>query len=230
MIISVNEPSIASQAGLLAGDRIVSLAGHSMASWQDVGMQLIKSVGQGNVPVVIKNRRGVSRHTALALHQFPYQRGHASLLSSIGINPDLSVKYRQQVQGQPFLQSLQQAALKLIDLCDFFLIMLKQLLTGSIPFFLLLGPFSFFTVVVHSFLQGLVVFSLFIAHLSLAVALVNLFPIPGLDGGSIVYAMLEKIRGKPVSVPLEVLLHRLALIWMTIILVQLLLNDLRRYL
>ena len=81
---------------------------------------------------------------------------------------------------------------------------------------------------VASFLQGLVVFLYFISSLSFAVALINLFPIPGLDGGSIMYALIEKIRGKPVSVGMEVLLHRLIFIVFCLVLVQLLLNDLQR--
>ncbi len=76
----------------------------------------------------------------------------------------------------------------------------------------------------------MIVFLFFIANLSLVVALVNLFPIPGLDGGSILYTVLEKIRGKPISVAMEVLLYRFVLIAFSITLVHLLMNDLNRFL
>lgn len=72
-------------------------------------------------------------------------------------------------------------------------------------------------------------FLYFIASLSLTVGFVNLLPVPGLDGGSMVYVLLEKIRGKPISIAMEVLLHRLALILFMLIFVQLILNDLARY-
>lgn len=105
---------------------------------------------------------------------------------------------------------------------------LKQLLTGVIPFSVLLGPLGIFAASVASFTQGVAVFLFFIATLSFAVAVINLFPIPGLDGGSIVYALIEKVRGKAVSVPMELLLHRLVFIIFCVLLVHLLMNDLQR--
>lgn len=105
---------------------------------------------------------------------------------------------------------------------------LKQLFSGLIPFSALLGPIGIFAASVASLTQGVVVFMFFIATLSLAVAVINLFPIPGLDGGSIVYALIEKIRGKPVSVAMELLLHRLVFIVFCVVLVHLLMNDLQR--
>ncbi len=128
-----------------------------------------------------------------------------------------------------FFQACQNAFLQIMGLLYFFLVMLKQLFTGHIPFAALLGPLGLFTAMVNSFLQGLAVFLYFIASLSLSVALVNLFPIPGLDGGSIVYALVEKVRGKPASIAMEILLHRLMFIAFSLVLVQLILNDMQRY-
>lgn len=108
------------------------------------------------------------------------------------------------------------------------MMILKQLFTGAIPFSVLLGPIGIFAASVASLMQGIAVFLFFIATLSLAVAVINLLPIPGLDGGSIVYAIVEKIRGKPVSVPMELLLHRLVFIIFCVLLVHLLMNDLQR--
>jgi len=106
---------------------------------------------------------------------------------------------------------------------------LKQVLSGTVPFLLLLGPLGLLMTMVHSFLQGLAVFLYFIANLNLAVAIVNLLPLPGLDGGAIVYTCIEKIRGKPISVALEVLLHRLAMIALCVLFIQLIMNDVQRY-
>jgi regulator of sigma E protease len=71
---------------------------------------------------------------------------------------------------------------------------------------------------------GIIAVITFTALLSINLGLINLFPIPGLDGGSIVYALIEKIRGKPVSVATELLLHRLTFIIFCMVLVHLLMN------
>ena len=147
----------------------------------------------------------------------------------IGINPEVSAPQIEQVQGSCFLLACEHATHQLLGLILFFIVMLKQLATGALPFSLLLGPFGLLTSMVHSFFKGRGVFLYFITTLSLSVGLTNLLPIPGLDGGSIVYALIEKVRGKPVSVAMEVLLHRLMLIVLCVFVVHLLMNDLQHY-
>lgn len=230
VLANVATPSIAATAGLAAGDRIISIAGQTVPSWREVGMRLIMMLDNSAVDVVVENATGTKRHVSLDLTQWRTKHSNASILKALGVSPDLSAHNLQRVDGLPLLQACQQALLQMMRLVWFFLVMLKQLLTGVIPFGLLLGPFGMFTAMLDSFLQGLSVFLYFIASLSLAVAVVNLLPVPGLDGGSIVYALLEKIRGKQVSVGMEVLLHRLVFIAFCLVLVQLILNDLQRYL
>ena len=228
VIEKIMSSSIAYTAGLVEGDRISSIAGQPVASWRDVGMQLMMGLGHDGVDVVVDNVSGAKHQVKLDLAKWHYGPGKNSLLLSIGVSPDLSEKNKQQVAGLSWWSACQQAMLQISGIFYFFLVVLKQLLTGVIPFAVLLGPLGLFTVMVSSFLQGLAVFLYFIASLSLTVALINLLPVPGLDGGSIVYALVEKIRGKPVSVGLEILLHRLVFIAFCLILVQLLLNDVRR--
>ncbi len=230
VISMVKAPSVAATAGLMPGDRVLSLAGHRTRSWRAVGMELIMQFGHKNVALVVENKEGKPRVLTLNLQQWHYQRGDRSLLEAIGLRPDLSKKHSQTVPGLSLLKAVPQAAITVLDWVVFFLVMLKQLVTGAIPFLLLLGPLGLFMVIVHSFFQGVVFFLSFIANLSLAVALINLLPLPALDGGSIVYAWVEKIRGKPMSIAFEILLYRLAFIWFCLLLVQLLLNDAQRYL
>ncbi len=230
VIADIKAGSIAFNAGLAGGDRMIRVAGQPVSTWRDVGMQLIMALGDHHLDVAVENKAGARHQVQLDITHWRYGHGNGSLLTALGVSPDISVKNKQHVAGLPFLQAGQQAYWQVISLLYFFLVMIKQLLTGVIPFSLLLGPIGLFTVMVDSFLQGLAVFFNFIAYFSLAVALINLFPIPGLDGGSIIYVLIEKVRGKPVSVEMEVLLHRLVSIAFCLILVQLLLNDLQRYL
>lgn len=230
VIDAIAPSSVAAKAGLAAGDKIVSLAGLQMPSWRSVGLQLIMTMGHDDIDVVVENTKGKQRHLSLDLKQGLTQSRPVTLFKAIGIHPNVSIQSLQQVQGIPFFQALNQAFFQLMNLGLFFLVLLKQLLTGAIPFSFLLGPLGLFTVIIDSFLQGLTVFLYFMANLSLSVALMNLFPIPGLDGGSIVYALIEKIRGKAVSVGTEVLVHRLVFIAFCLLLVQLMLNDAERHL
>ena len=229
VIATITTPSLASTAGLVAGDRITSIDGQPVLSWQDAGMQLLMTLGTKSVDVGVENVAGATHQVRLNLSQWRYSHGKESLFAAIGIAPDLSEKNKHQLVGLSWPKACQQAFFQVFHLLYFFLVLIKQLLTGAIPFSVLLGPIGLFTVLVSSFFQGLTVYLYFIANLSLTVALVNLLPIPILDGGSIIYTLVEKIRGKPVPLRTEILLHRLIFIAFCMILVQLLLNDLYRY-
>lgn len=227
-IQSITLGSRAAQAGIIAGDRFVAIDGQATPTWNDVGMKLVIFWGKKEVPVqLISNPGKKLKEIVLDLNNLEISRGKLNLLKWLGINPDLSAA-KGMLRASSWLDAIQHANQTIVTVIYFFLMIFKQLFSGTIPFSILLGPLSVFAVSVATLTQGIAVFLYFIASLSLAVALVNVFPIPGLDGGSIVYAIIEKIRGKPVSVPMELLLHRLMFIVFCVLLVHLLMNDLQK--
>lgn len=221
--------TIAAKAGFQAGDSFVSMGDQLTNSWQEVGMGFIRLLGKPDVPILVKDKSRHVRQIKLDLSQWRYKKGMPSLLTSLGIDAAPIKENTKQIAGQSVVSAFSHAVKKSFYLIGFFLIMLKQIITGTIPFAVLLGPLGLFASSIHSFFQGISVFMYFIATLSLAVGLVNLMPVPGLDGGLILYALVEKVRGKPVSIAFEVLLHRLVMIIFMLIFVQLLINDLQRY-
>jgi regulator of sigma E protease len=226
-IQTVEPQSTAAQAGMLPGDRFVSIGGYPTPTWSDVGMRLVILWGKKDIPVTVAHADGKEGQATLDLNKVKFHGKKLSLLAQLGINPNLSA-VKSELQASSIWDAIHQANQAIGTMVYFFLMVLKQLFTGVIPFSVLLGPLGIFAASVASLMQGVVVFMFFIASLSLAVALINLFPIPGLDGGSIVYAIIEKIRGKPVSVAMELLLHRLAFIIFCVVLIHLLMNDLQR--
>lgn len=229
VVKAVSPNSIAAIAKIEAKDRIIEVGGQITPSWQAVGMRFLTQLGRSPVPVKVLAPNGSVRQVDLNLKNVRFIK-NASLLAQLGFIPSVAPIHSEQVSGKSFFVALKQAILLSVQLLTFFLLMLKQLITGAISFTMLLGPISLLAVSVGSFLQGLSMYLYFIASLSLVVGLVNLFPLPTLDGGSIMYALIEKIRGRPVSVALEILLHRLTLIVLLIVLMHLLMNDVQRYL
>ncbi|RUR04641.1 RIP metalloprotease [Legionella sp. km772] len=224
-IETVQANSVAAKAGIMPQEQFLSIAGRDTFSWQDVGQELIVSWGQKNIPVSLKTSTGEIKQTTLDLSQIGFNEQARSLLASLGLVPN--VKAAQQLLKAPSLgNAIQQANNTISHYVYFFLIILKQLFTGVIPFSVLLGPIGLFATSIASLSQGILVFLYFIAGLSVAVAFINLFPIPGLDGGAILYTLIEKIRGEPISIALEILIYRLMMVLLFLILVQLLKNDL----
>lgn len=229
MVQAVEPNSIVANAGIRENDRIIDIAGQTTSSWQEVGMGLIVNLGKQSVPVTIENADHVVQKVSVDLHQVSLH-GKKSLFAALGLELNPKKLKRDVIVGIPFFDAVSKAIGKSCALLSFFLVMLKQVITGAVSFAMLLGPASILALSVASFTQGLAIFLYFIASLSLAVGLVNLFPVPSLDGGSIIYAIVEKIRGKPVSVAMEILLQRLVMIALSILLLQLAMNDLQRYL
>lgn len=229
VIAKVVKPSLAAAAGLTSGDKILRLNGQNTASWPEANMQLLTGLGNKSVDIVVENTTGNVRHTTLDLTKWHYHGGKNALLLGIGITPELSEKYREHIPALSLLTAGCHAFTQLTQIIWFYCIMLKQLITGVLPFAILIGPLGTFSLMVHSFLQGLARFLYFITCLSIVVGIVNLLPIPSLDGGSILYALIEKIRGKPISVAMEILIQRLVMIILGVFLVQLLLNDVQNF-
>ncbi|MDI1351853.1 MAG: site-2 protease family protein [bacterium] len=221
--------SVAAKAGFFPSALFLSVADQATPSWQDVGKELIIGWGHKDVKVqLIHPQTKVIANRVIDLSNVPLNVKDKSLLASLGIVPNYMAKQEITVASS-FIGAVKDASLAIIHLLYFFMMIFKQLFSGNIPFSMLLGPLGIFSASISSFTQGMVVFSYFIASLSTAVALVNILPIPSLDGGSIIYALLEKGRGKPLSVAFEVLVHRLVFILLGIILVHLIMNDLGRF-
>lgn len=227
-IKTVRPNSTAAHAGIRSGDKFISVGHDATSTWSDVGMRLIILWGKKDTPITLLHSNGSQTQVTLDLSKEQVHGGKGSLLQQLGIEPNPSA-VKNTLRASSLLDAMYQTNRYMLNMVYFFLIVIKQFVSGVIPFSLFLGPIGLFTASVTSLMQGLAVFLFFIANLSLAVAVINLFPVPGLDGGSIVYALIEKIRGKPISVAMEILLHRLTFIVFCLLLVQLFMNDLQRF-
>ncbi len=229
VVASISPFSHAANAGLLAGDRINQVAEHDTPYWRDVGMRFIMNAGKNNVVIQFCSTAGQCRISHINLNLRDIKTSHQSIFSALGIIPEKSSTYILHIKGLPITQAVRNAWVQSSQLVCFFVIMIKQILTGNIPFAALLGPFKLFETIIDSFSQGLAIFLYFLANFNIAMALVNLLPLPNLDGGAIIYGLIEKFRGKPLSIAFELLIYRLCFIVLVLIFIQLILNDLRSY-
>ena len=195
-IQSVQATSAAAQAGILAGDQFIAVAGYPTPSWQEVGMELVILWGNKDVKITLKQADQQLKDVTLDLSQIKFTGREKSLLASMGISPNLSAA-SSVMRSSSFLDAMQRANTAVVHMIKFFMMILKQLFSGVMPFAILLGPIGIFAASIASLKQGVVVFIFFIASFSLAVAVVNLFPVPGLDGGSILYGIIEKFAVNP---------------------------------
>lgn len=218
--------SAAEKAHLKPADRLLEVDKTRVHSWQEVATELIIQMGRINVEIKVQSPNENPRTVLLNLSELHFSR-QLNLFKAIGIDLQSQRQTYETVQSDSLQASLKCALFKILHYFYFFIMLLVKMITGIIPFSVLLGPLGFFSLSIQSFWQGVSVYLNFIGLASLAVGFVNLFPVPGLDGGSMLYLLIEKLRKEPISVATEILMYQLAKIWMFFLLVQLLINDLK---
>ena len=90
---------------------------------------------------------------------------------------------------------------------------------------MLSGPVGIFNVVGAASKSGFVTILSLLALISVNVGFINLLPIPAFDGGHVLFLIIEKIKGSPVSQKLENTIHTIFLVLLMILMVYITFND-----
>jgi len=193
----VNPGSPADRAGLEAGDRIVALGGVPIEGWYDF-VTLVEARPGQRVEVSIE-REGHSLVRAVTLDVERTERADGSVVEvgKIGIYPPAEeFSYRDVSLGEAVVAGAQET----VAVTGMILGFLRDLVTGGI------SPKSVGSIVTigeasgQAAAAGMDTFLRFMALFSVNLAILNLLPIPVLDGGHLVFLAIEAVRGKAVSV------------------------------
>ena len=200
----VSADSPAMRAGFKAGDRIVSVAGETVPDWAWVGA-LVQKHGAANTPLKVTVERAGGN---LDLSVTP-EKSKSGLFSSrliLGITtPAASEKLQAQVNRAYFLhqygliEGFGAAASEMWRVTRSTLGILGRMLTGSASVKNLSGPISIAQFANSSANAGVSSFLFFLGAISLSLGILNLLPIPVLDGGHLLYYLIELAKGSPVS-------------------------------
>lgn len=219
-------------AGIRAPQTIVAIDGWETPDWRTASLAIISRIGdQGFMFMTLKSdKQGKPSTYILNLKNWRLNNLKPKPIESLGIVPmnpkqHPEIRHFQQVGGVKALHHAWQETYRFVK---FNLIVLGKIIIGKISLQSIAGPISLMATAGKAFSYGLVSFLFFIAILSLAIGIINLVPIPGLDGGHIFLLLVEKIRGKPMSVAAQVLAYRLGMIFLCVIVAQVLITDVLR--
>ena len=107
-------------------------------------------------------------------------------------------------------------------------ISLKQLVSGKVGIDQMSGPVGVTDVLVQTAQSSMTSFFLLIAFISINLGVMNLLPIPALDGGRLVFLIVEALRGKPVPRDKEGFVHMIGFVILMGIMVLVMFNDFAR--
>lgn len=199
----------ADTAGIRAGDRVLSIDNQEVKSWSEL-VDYIQKHPASLVDMEI-DRAGEAQQIKLIVGQVV--RGDQTV-GRIGAGPHvpegLFEDYRVEVRYGP-LEAATMAAAKTGDMSLFMLKMLGRMLTGEISVRNLSGPISIAQTAGRTASFGLTQFLKFLALVSISLGVLNLLPVPILDGGHLFYFIIEAIKGSPVSEAVQAFGQRIGL-------------------
>ncbi|HOB87332.1 MAG TPA: RIP metalloprotease RseP [Bacillota bacterium] len=206
---SVIPGSAAEEAGLQAGDEIVRIDGEPTGSWSDVVAHIAPRPDQ-EVELVIRRQGKII--TLRAVPALNPQTGKAAL----GIYPQVD-KYR-------FIPSLTLS----LDRFATVIGSIFMVFTGKLPLDVT-GPVGIVMIVGEVARTGFVDLLWLTAFIGISLGIINLLPIPALDGGRLLFLLIEALRGRPLDPEKEGFIHFLGFALLILIMLLVTYNDLLRW-
>lgn len=195
-VIGALDPGPAASAGLMVGDRFVEIDGQPIRGWEQLAALIAGSPGR---PLAIVVERGGNRLRFEIVPAAVAQGGRT--LGRLHIRPRLAEmpeELRVRVRLGP-LAALADGVENTWSMSLLTLEMLYKMLRLEVSTQNLSGPITIAQYAGYSAKMGLEQFVLFLAAISISLGVLNLLPIPVLDGGHLMYYSIEAIRGRPLS-------------------------------
>lgn len=225
-VVEAVVPSSASEkAGLQIGDRIKGVDGEAITEWAQFVERVQQSPAQ---PLQVTVERGGSEMILTLTPDGKKVKGQ--LVGFVGLSPQLVPlpdEYRTLLQYGP-LQALWHGVQKTWSLITLTFDMIGKLIGGIVSLDNLSGPISIAKGAGSSADYGLVYFLGFLALISVNLGIINLFPLPVLDGGHLVYFLIEAVTGKPVSEKIQEVGFRIGAAILMLLMGIALFNDFAR--
>ncbi|MDT9587561.1 MAG: sigma E protease regulator RseP [Candidatus Arsenophonus melophagi] len=226
IVRNIQPGSVAASSELKIGDRIIKVGEQIIDCWHPF-TNFIRT--HPNIPLLLTVERQGTKHQLILTPEVK-RIAKGQLIGFTGIELSLIPipdKYKITHQHSLF-DALKKATDKTWQLIKLTVNMMGKLVTGDIKFTNLSGPVSIAKQASISAGSGLIYYLMFIALISVNLGIVNLFPFPVLDGGHLLFLLIEKIKGKPVSECVQNFSYRIGAIALILLMGLALFNDFSR--
>ncbi|MEX0446880.1 sigma E protease regulator RseP [Xenorhabdus sp. SGI246] len=223
----IHPDSAAEKAGLQSGDRIVKVNDQDIDVWHSFASYVRKNP---NISLKLDVVRAGSIIT-LSLTPTAKKLSDGREIGFAGIEfkiIPLADEYKTVQQYGPFY-AFYEAGDKTWQLMKLTVNMIGKLIVGDVKLNNLSGPISIAKGAGVSADSGLVYYLMFLALISVNLGIINLFPLPVLDGGHLLFLAIEKIKGGPVSERVQDFSYRIGAILLVLLMGLALFNDFSRF-
>ncbi|MCO8045381.1 RIP metalloprotease RseP [Acinetobacter bohemicus] len=214
--------------GMQEGDRILAINGTSMKDWYDV-VQVVQASPEKLLKIEVLRDKQV-----IQLEVMPQGKrdNMGNVTGMLGVQGDpgkitIPAEYKQTIHYNP-AEALVMAFDKTAQLSSMIVNSIVKMIRGMIGLDNLSGPITIAKVAGQSAEMGWETFISFMALMSVSLGILNLLPIPMLDGGHLVYYFIELIRGKPVSEQIQLVGFKIGMVLLGSMMLLALFNDFMR--
>lgn len=228
--------SIAAAAGIPAQHEIIQIDQHATSSWLSIIIRLLAHTGdKDKITMVLKplNSQTTQRYQLDTQH-WQMNPLKPDPLTSLGLQPYVPDDLK---WPSPFLRknqynpvtALARAWRNTYDFTYLNLLVIGKLFTGKITLQSLSGPLAIFQSAGSALNQGMIPFLSFVAFLSISIGIINIFPIPGLDGGHLLFQTIEAVSGRPIPPRVLEFCYKIGIIIILLLIFQSTINDVLRW-
>jgi regulator of sigma E protease len=218
----------AAVAGLKAGDAIVAIDGEPMRSPADVATKTNAHPGER---LRFTIRRDGGEYEAAVTPEPTEQNGRKIGIAGmrLAVDPAAAADLAVTIRYAP-ADALAQGAIKTWELSMFTVKMLGRIVTGNASLKNISGPLTMADYAGQSAQAGVLTFIGYLALISISLGVLNLLPVPLLDGGHLLYYLVEIFKGSPVSDRVLEVGQRIGMAVLALLMALALFNDLSRFL
>ncbi|MCK4086346.1 RIP metalloprotease RseP [Acinetobacter radioresistens] len=228
VVTKLSEDGAAIRQGIKEGDKIVAIDGVKMKDWFDV-VEIVQASPEKLLKIDVLRNGEIKQFDVMPQGQ---RDNMGNVIGMLGVQstpgkvtiPD---EYKQTIQYNS-AQALMMAVDKTGQISGMILNSMAKMVRGLIGLDNLSGPITIAKVAGQSAEMGWQTFISFMALMSISLGILNLLPIPMLDGGHLVYYFIEAIRGKPVSEQIQIFGLKIGMVLLGSMMLLALFNDFMR--
>ena len=183
--------------GLLEGDEVLAIDGRAVAGWEDLVASI--SAAPGRALQFDISRAGTEHHLVVTPES---KHENGKTLGRIGAAPKIDEAALKRLMTEVHygpLEAIARAAQRTWEVSTFTLMMLGKMIIGDVSLKNLSGPITIADYAGQSAQMGWLPYLSFLALISISLGVLNLMPVPLLDGGHLMYYVAEIVKGSPVS-------------------------------
>lgn len=226
LVNEVVPESPAAEAGLQAGDRLLRADGLALSTWSD-WVDYVRARPEQAIDLELERAGGLIATTLIPASVTLEDGAVVGRVGVAAVAPDMPDYLVRQFSRGP-VEAMGAALAKTWDLSLFTLKSIKKILQGLISPKNLSGPITIAKVATASAKSGLESYVSFLALLSVSLGVLNLLPIPVLDGGHLMFYLIELLAGRPVPERVQIVGYQLGLFVVLGIMALALYNDFTR--